>query len=235
MNRIYLGHVEQLLKSDNQSRLFLSYMKIRNYSKGRCGWFNLEQLIECLQVSSTSARKALKGLIRLNYAKETKKGHYKINSFKFLVGNNLHERFYKITTDQLFSYSWKNISEFRALLVELKVQENRNIRKKLRKGYATIDRHGMREVVKSQSKKEFDALVASTYSAKLTGKSYSTILRYRKKQALVTYSKKEVHRYYSGEGLSMTDFEGGKIFFHSNSLVFVPISERFGKVKLNGY
>lgn len=238
MNRIYLRHLESLIKSDNRSRAFLSYMKIRYSSKGRCGGFNLTDLIESLQVSDTSARKALKSLLVYQYVTEVKKGLYKVNSFKGLIGDNLHERFFKITTEELFSYSWKNISSFRAMLVELRVQQNRNIRKKLRKGFTITDRQGVREKIKSQSNKEFDTLVASTYTSKMTGKSYSTILRYRHKQTLVTYSKKNIQtfkRFESEKEADKVKFHLGKEFTFGSCLVFIPISTRFGKVKINGY
>lgn len=238
MIRIYLRHLDQLLKSDNQSRIFLSYLKIRYTSKGRCGGFNLQDLIESLEVSDTTARKALNGLIRYGYVSITKKGLYKIESFKSLIGDNLHERFFKITTEQLFSYSWKNISHFRAMLVELRVQQNRNIIKKLRKGYTITDRHGVREKIKSQSNKEFDTLVASTFTSRLVNKSYSTCLRYRQKQWLVTYSKRDIQTYKTfatEKDAEKVKFHLGKEFSFGSLLVFVPISTRFGKVKLNGY
>ena len=238
MNRIYLRHLDQLLKSDNQSRIFLSYMKIRHTSKGRCGGFNLKDLIESLEVSDTTARKALNGLIRYGYVTQTKKGLYKVNSFKSLIGGNLHEKFFKLTSEQLFSYTWKNISHFRAMLVELRVQQNRNIRKKLRKGYTITDRHGVKEKIKSQSNKEFDTLVASTYTSKLVNKSYSTCLRYRNRQNLVTYSKMDIQTYksFSSEKeAKKVKFHLGKEFSFGSLLVFVPISNRFGKIVLNGY
>lgn len=238
MIRIYLRHLDILLKSDNRNRIFLSYLKIRYSSKGRCGGFNLSDLIESLQVSDTTARKALKRLIDYGYVSPTKKGLYKVNSFKSLIGDNLHEKFFKITTEQLFSYSWKNISHFRAMLVELRVQQNRNIRKKLRKGYTITDRHGVKEKIKSQSNKEFDTLVASTYASKLVNKSYSTCLRYRNKQNLVNYSKRDIqtYKYFDTEKeAEKVKFHLGKEFTFGSLLVFVPISTRFGTVKINGY
>lgn len=235
MNRIYLRHIDLLLRSDNRSRAFLAYMKIRIASKNRCGGFNLKDLTEALVMSDTSSRKSLKRLLEYGYATEVKKGLYKINSFKNIVGENLHERFYKISDQEIFSYSWKNISHFRALLTELKIQLNRNKRKSLRKGYAVSDRHGVKERIKSQSKKEFDTLMASTYSAKITGKSYSTILRYRKRQKLVTYSTKEVKVIKSSKEVGNLDFTKGKTFTFGSLLIFFPISSRFGNVLTNGY
>jgi len=235
MIRIYLRHLDILLKSDNRSRIFLSYLKIRYTSKGHCGGFNLQDLALSLQVSDTTARKALKRLIDYGYVSPVKKGLYKVNSFKSLVGDNLHEKFFKLTTEQLFSYSWRNISHFRAMLVELRIQQNRNIRKKLRKGYTITDRHGVREKIRSQSNKEFDTLVASTYTSKLVNKSYSTCLRYRNKQWLVTYSKRDIQVFKNSSDTVNTNFSLGKEFTFGSSLVFVPISTRFGKVILNGY
>ena len=155
-----------------------------------------------------------------------------------MIGSNLHEKFFKIEPERLFSYSWRNISHFRALLTELKVQQNRNTRKRLRHGFTIVDRHVVWDKVKSQSNKEFDSLMASTYTSKLINKSYSTCLRYRDKQDLVTYSKKEIYTYKyftSEEEAKKVKFHLGKEFTFRSSVVFVPISTRFGKVILNGY
>ena len=210
-------------------------MKIRNTSKSRCGAFNLKDLIKTLQVSDTSARKNLNKLIEYGYVVNVKENLYRVNRFKGIIGDNLHEKFFKLTNEQLFSYNWKNISHFRALLVELRVQQNRNTRKKLRKGFTIVDRNGVREKIRSQSNKDFDTLMASNYASKLTNKSYSTILRYRTRQNLVTYSKRDIQTFKSSSETVNTDFTLGKEFSYGNLLVFIPISTRFGKVKLNGY
>jgi hypothetical protein len=210
-------------------------MKIRYSSKDRCGAFNLHNLTETLNVSDTSARKSLKLLTTYGYIKQIKKGLFRVISFKTLIGDNLHERFFKISENDIFSYSWKNISHFRALLVELKVQINRNSRKRARKGFTKIDRHGAVDKIKSQSKKEFDTLVASTYSAKMTGKSYSTILRYRTRQRLVNYANSGIKSFKNNSELINCNFSIGKEFIFGSLLIFSPISVRNGKVKINGY
>jgi len=239
MNRIYLRHIDLLLKSDNRSRIFLSYLKIRNSSKCRCGGFNLSNLIESLQVSDTTARKALKRLIDYGYVSPTKKGIYKVNSFKSLIGDNLHEKFFKITTEQLFSYSWKNISHFRAMLVELRVQQNRNSRLSQRKGYTTVDRHGVVTKVKSRSNHGFDTLMSGQYVVGMTDKSIKTIYSYRRKQKLVEYSKREVIKIKTSDEYKTYSKRieelGGKIFTFGNLLLFIPISSRKGRVIFNGY
>lgn len=239
MTRIYLRHLDQLLKSDNQSRIFLSYMKIRHTSKGRCGGFVLQDLIESLEVSDTTARKALKGLMRYGYVSPVKKGLYKVNSFKTLVGDNLHERFFKITAEQLFSYSWKNISHFRAMLVEFRIQQNRNSRLNQRKGYTTVDRHGVRTKVKSRSNLGFDTLMSGKYVVDMTDKSIKTIYSYRRKQKLVEYSKREVIKIKTSDEYKTYSKRieelGGKIFTFGNLLLFIPISSRKGRVIFNGY
>ncbi len=235
MNRIYVRHIELLTNSDTRSRVFLAYMKIRNHSRTRCGGFSLQDLIKSLSVSDTTARKTLKRLIEFGYAVKLKDNYYRTVSFKTITGDNLHEKFFKLSDEELFSYNWTNISSFRALLVELMVQKNRNTRKKLRKGITITDRHGVKEKVKSQSKKEFDTLVASTYSSKLTGRSYSTILRYRKRQSLVIYSSREIIVLKNSTDIGNMDFSLGKEFTYGNKLIFIPISARYGKAKLHGY
>jgi Mn-dependent DtxR family transcriptional regulator len=239
MQRIYLRHLDLLIRSDNRSRLFLAYLKIRSTSKQRCGGFNLSQLIETLSVSDTSARKSLKRLINYGYVSEVKKGLYKVNSFKTLVGDNLHERIFKITEEQLFSYSWKNISHFRAMLVELRIQHNRNVRLKQRKGYTTVDRHGVVEKVKSQSNRGFDTLMSGQYVADMTDKSIRTIFSYRKKQSEVVYSKRQIIKIKDTSDYKEASKKykglGGKMFSFGNLLIYVPISSRIGRVKFNGY
>jgi len=239
MQRIYLRHIDLLIKSDNRSRIFLAYLKIRSTSKHRCGGFNLSQLIETLNVSDTSARKSLKRLIDYGYVSEVKKGLYKVNSFKTLVGDNLHERIFKITEEQLFSYSWKNISHFRAMLVEFRIQQNRNSRLSQRKGYTTVDRHGVVTKVKSRSNHGFDTLMSGQYVVDMTDKSIKTIYSYRRKQKLVEYSKREVIKIktnveYKAYSKRIEEL-GGKIFTFGNLLLFIPISSRKGRVIFNGY
>lgn len=244
MQRIYLRHIEEVISSDNKSRAFLDYLKIRIASKNRCGGFNLSQLIETLKTSETSSRKSLKRLIKHNYVIQVKKNLYRINSFKSLVGSNLHEKFFKISEEQILSYSWKNISHFRALLVELRVQQNRNIRKSLRRGYTVVDRHGVKTKIKSQSEKEFDTLMSSNYVSTFTDKHFTTILKYRKKQTLVKYSvekpiviKPELKAGNTYTGIKEHKYKDkyGKYFIHNSNLVFVGIATRTGKININGY
>lgn len=244
MQRIYLRHIEEVISSDNKSRAFLDYLKIRIASKNRCGGFNLSQLIDSLNTSETSSRKSLKRLIKYNYVTQVKKNLYKINSFKSLVGLNLHEKFFKISEEQISSYSWKNISHFRALLVELRVQQNRNIRKSLRRGYTVIDRHGVKTKIKSQSEKEFDTLMGSNYVSTFTNKHFTTILKYRKKQTLVKYSiekpilvKTESNAEDTYTGIKEHKYKDkyGKYFINRNNLIFVGIATRTGGIQINGY
>jgi hypothetical protein len=230
MNRIYLRHVDSLLQSDSRSRCFLAYLKLRISTKNTCGGFYLKDLQNTLQVSDTSARKTINNLLLHDYCVKISHNYYRIISFKSIIGDNLHEKFFKITDKEVFSYSWKNISSFRALLVELRNQTNRNMRKKLRKGFWKTDRHGVKEKISSQSNKEFDTLMASTYVCSYTHKSQSTIIKYRKKQTLVIYSQEYPE-------LVKKDFlkNKGKFFTINNSLIYCGISTRYGSVKLNGY
>lgn len=244
MNRIYVRHIELLTNSDTRSRVFLAYMKVRNHSKTRCGGFSLQDLIKSLSVSNTTARKTLKRLVEFGYVVKLKQNYYRTVSFKTITGDNLHEKFFKITDEQLFSYNWTNISSFRALLVELHNQVNRNKRKSLRKGFTVVTRDGVREKISSPSKKELDTLMATTYVSTYTGKHFSTISKYRRKQSLVKYSiekpvvvKKESVADDNFTGLTGNVHENklGKFLTYRKYLIFVKISTRFGTVKLNGY
>jgi hypothetical protein len=199
----------------------------------------LVQLRESLQTSDTTTRKALKRLIEFGYVSKIQPNLYKVNSFKTLIGNNTHEKFYKITDQELFSYSWKNISNFRAMLVEFRIQQNRNAKRNLNKGYTVIDRHGMSERIKSQRNSGFDTLIAGQYVADMTNKSIRTIYTYRRKQKLVKYSQKQVIKIKTSQEYKKISDKienlGGKIFTFGNLLIFIPISERIGRVILNGY
>lgn len=94
MIRIYLRDIDLILKSDNRSRIFLSYLKIREHSKQRCGSFKLQDLIVSLSVSDTSARKHLKSLLRYGYIIENKRNSYRVVSQKKIIGSNKHEKFF---------------------------------------------------------------------------------------------------------------------------------------------
>lgn len=104
------------------------------------------------------------------------------------------------------------------------------MRKKLRRGFWKTDGHGVKEKISSQSKKEFDTLMASTYVCTYTHKSQSTISKYRKKQNLVFYSKEYPEVVKKG---FLKD--KGKFFILGNSPIYCGISTRFGAVRLNGY
>lgn len=244
MIRIYLRDIDLILKSDNRSRIFLSYLKIRESSKQRCGGFKLQDLIVSLNVSDTSARKHLKSLLGYGYVVETKKNLYRVVSQKKIIGYNKHEKFFKILPEQVFSYNWTNISSFRALLVELRNQVNRNKRKALNRGFTVIDHNGVREKIKRQSKKEFDTLMSTTYVSTYTEKHFSTISKYRRKQSLVTYSiekpivvKKESVADDDSTGLTGNVYNKkiGKFLTYRKYLLFINISTRYGNVKLHGY
>jgi DNA-binding MarR family transcriptional regulator len=219
-------------------------MKVRNASKTRCGGFSLQDLIECLNTSDTTARKTLKRLVEFGYVTKLKQNHYRTISFKSITGNNLHEKFFKISDEELFSYNWTNISSFRALLVELHNQSNRNKRKSLRKGFTVVTRDGVREKISSPSKKELDTLMATTYVSTYTGKHFSTISKYRRKQLLVKYSiekpivvkmESKADENFTGLDTNILDKKIGKFLTYRKYLLFVPVSTRFGSVKLNGY
>jgi DNA-binding MarR family transcriptional regulator len=244
MNRIYIRHIELLTNSDTRSRVFLAYMKIRNTSKARCGGFSLQDLIKSLSVSDTTARKTLKRLIEFGYITKLKDNYYRTISFKTITGNNLHEKFFKLSNEDLFSYNWTNISSFRALLVELHNQSNRNKRKSLRKGFTVVTRDGVREKISSPSKKELDTLMATTYVSTYTNKHFSTISKYRRKQSLVKYSiekpiivkmESKADENFTGLDTNMLGKKIGKYLTYRKYLLFVPVSTRFGNVKLNGY
>lgn len=227
-------------------------MKLRANKNLNSGAFNLSQLIDTIKVSDTSSRKHLNNLIQYGYVKQVSPKQYKIVSFKKLVGDNLHEKFYKISDEELNNYTWRNISYFRALLVELANQKNRNNRKSLRRGYNTKTRDGVIEKIKIQSRKEFDTLLSTTYVSTYTGKHHSTISNYRRKQKLVKYSTEKpitvkaekasqksepmiftADLVFKKEGQTVIKY--GKYFTFNGNLLFFPISKRFGAVKINGY
>lgn len=233
MNRLYTRDIQSLTASDKKSLAFLSYMKIRSTSSGRSGLFSLKQASETLSLSDTTTRKHISRLLDYGYIICVQTNQYRIVSMLDVVGNNCHENFVKISNEQLFSYTWRNISEFRSFLVELDINRNRVHRKASRKGFAVFNQKDkIREKIKNQSNKAFDSLVSASYVEKMTGKCQKTIYSYRAKQKVAVYSKKKVIK------LNLTVDDADKVLVSlkgkgkvlhdklTGSVIFIPISER---------
>ena len=189
MVRIYLKHIYEVVHDHSQCRAYLNYLKIRSAKSQNCGGFKESDVADILNVSKVSAKKAIDRLMDYDYIEFTGKS-YKIKSHKTLDGKFNHQRYITITEDQLESYSWRNFSSFRAYLTELRIGLNRRNRKRLRRGYYHTDRHGVRTIIKSQSEKEFDTLMAGAYVSKMIGISENTAFKYRKINGVSKYSGK---------------------------------------------
>lgn len=220
----------------------MSYLKIRSYSAQNCGGFTLEGYSKHLKVSDTTARKNISTLLELGYLSETlKHNHYRVVSHKSIVGDNKHEKYTHISDEQLKAYSWRNFGEFRAYLSELRIEINRSYRKFKRRGYRTTDRHGVREIIKSQSNTAFDTLMAGTYVSQMIGISVNTAYKYRKYQKVSNYTKKTVDCFKkvktNNRGEILGNYELGKLLFDplTFNLRVVPISSRHSKIFFKGY
>lgn len=232
MIRIYLRNIQDILCSDKKSRAFLYYLQLRESQKVACGGFNIKTMVEVLGMSDKSCRRALNDLIHYGYVIQNSKTHYRIVSQRKIVGSNLHEQFYKITKEELFSYSWRNISYFRATLMELFKQKKVNARKYIHKIVFETGRHGE----KTRRDKASDTLLmSSTFIAKAISRTSKTITTYNKKQKLVSYSKKEIIRVVDKKTHEKTvnyGVFGGKFFVFKGSLLFIPTLNRLTDLKL---
>jgi biotin operon repressor len=233
MNRIYLKILKDVVNSDKKSRYFLSYLQIRAASRNRCGGFNLEQLAQTINTSERTARKHISAMIELGYIVKQKSNHYRVVRQKSLFNESRKNSCAIILDCELLSFSWRNMAQFRAYIVELLIQQNRNTRIALRKGIKIINSRGVKEKIKNRTEVKHDNLMASTYAAKLTGKHFTTILKYRKKQNLSEYSPLRIINQSSKEYKFNVEIVktkekviSGKEFIFKNHLIFIPISTR---------
>ena len=212
------------------------YLQLRHTQKGSCGGFNIPTMVQTLGMSDKSCRNVLDALIDSNFVVRLSKTHYRIVSQRKLVGSNLHEQFHKITEKELFSYSWANISYFRAMLVELFKQKQENARRYIHKKNFEIGRHG--EKIR-RLKASDTLLMSSSFVAKAISRTSRTIMTYNKKQKLTTYSKKEIIRVESEEKYEETkDYFGvfgGRFFFSKGDVLFVPTLKRLKGFALSSF
>ena len=193
----------------------------------------MEQLSEATQLSPRTARKHIKQMLSLGYIIKQKSNHYRVVRQKSLFNESRKNQCATIPDCELLSFSWRNMAEFRAYIVELLIQQNRNTRIALRKGIKIINSRGIKEKIKNRTEVKHDNLMASTYAAKLTGKHFTTILKYRKKQNLSEYSPMRIINQSSKEykfNVEKAEPEekviSGKEFVFKNHLIFIPISIR---------
>lgn len=210
-------------------------MQIRAASRNKCGGFTIQHFAQATKLSERTSRKHIAELLKLGYILKQKTNHYRIVRQKSLFNEANSDRYVSISNEQLFSYSYANLRHFRAFLVEIRIEQNRSTRKSLRHGITIVNTRGVKERIKNRSILQHDNFMASTYVSKMTGKHFSTILKYRSCQSVSKYSKRKVEcvsdQYFkptrNSSGYKKSNLDSlGKYFVLSDKLFFVPVSTR---------
>lgn len=135
----------------------------------------------------------VKHLKLINEVNKINNNLYKLTTSKSRSG---HELFSILKDEEIFKYSYKNISEFRALLCELEIERYKRHQKALIKGYTVFNlKDKVKEKVKDGKNSCFHNMMAISCSSKLLNKGTATISRYKKKQKVSTYSWKANYDY----------------------------------------
>jgi hypothetical protein len=114
--RIFAEISTKALISDNKSYYYLSYLKIQNHCSKNGGYFSISHSQVALNTTLKTAQNHIIKLLQLGYIKNVSKDKYKIISQKSITTNS-KKQYLVIEDSELSKYSYKNISEFRALLM----------------------------------------------------------------------------------------------------------------------
>lgn len=241
MNRIYIKLSSVELVSSDRGRAYLLYLKIRSFaSKKQAGGFTFAQFVDVVKLSTRASRKQINELLRRKFIIDQGNDHYRVVSQQKLFWASKSNKFMTMTNKELFSYSHKNISEFRANISEGEISRYKNHQEAAVAGYRVYNQKDkIYEVFKNEELSSFHNLMASSCSSALLGVSLSTAKRYRKKQNRVNYDSKIVHLFTKnttwgskGEQLYTNEDEKGFYFKHKGESFYSPIAIR---TNVNGF
>lgn len=127
--RIYQSIINHSLKSDKKLYYTLSYLKLRTIASQRAGFFSFEEAMETLNLSRKTTSAHLKRLISERMIKYATGGYLMLDERKVSnFGTSYKSRaFIVLDNETLFSYSWKNISCFRAYFSELRNEKKNKV------------------------------------------------------------------------------------------------------------
>jgi len=239
-SEIFIELAYREMNSFDKGLYYLSYEKIRAYAANNRGNFTKKQFYECIGLSPSKglthlARLVEKGMVVRIGDTQT----FKIIKPRHVLGYYQKEHTAFIPHSLLFSFSWKNIASWRALLSEVIVQRNRfqrsaikNTRnRKVDKAQLTID-FECNAAEGPQKLSKWDDRVSLSYTKELTGRAISTNHKYRKLQNVAKYkSKKSVYSDFDRPGRwemisAKLDVLMGRAFQHHDKLYLIECSER---------
>lgn len=215
------------------------YLQIRVETRRHSGWFTKELFQKVTNLHSRTASKHLQSLLKSGLVIQARDNSYRIVSQKTLIGRRGSRLTFKMSDEQIKSFSWRNIADFRAIITELEISRYKRHQKKYFKGYRKIDpRSKAVDVVKNPNRTEWDNLASLQLSSDLTGVSISTAGRYRRRQNLSHYSwkMKAVKPGKSKRGSEGSEIDtslGGKYFIFRGNLIFSPVSKRNSSIRLS--
>lgn len=239
-SEIFIELAYREMNSPDKGIYYLSYEKIRAYAANRRGHFTKKDFIECTGLSHSKALTHLFRLIEKGFAIRVKDtDQFKIIKPRHVLGYFEKEHTAFVPHDMLFSFSWKNMASWRALLTELIIQRNRIQRaslkysknKKVDKSQLSIDFDGDSSA-SSQNISKWDSKMSLSYMEILNGCGISTNHKYRSLQKVSSYkSKKAVYQDFDRPDRidmiseKLMDLKG-KAFEYNDKLYLIEASER---------
>lgn len=209
----------------------MSYLKLRTIASKMGGRFYLEDAVKVLGLSERTTKAHLKAL------KEVEKGngfYWLKSSLKLeLLGRN-KSSFVLISEEKLKTYSWKNISEFHALLTEIELSRYKRHQESKVKGYKVFNhKDKIFEKIQDGKNSGFHNLMSIECASLVVKKSLSTISRYKKKQDVSKYFWKKItkfeDKYTKGGSFNFALFlkeHKGKFISTHDTFIFSPIASR---------
>jgi len=236
--RIYIDVAIQAL-TGQYSTYILSYYKLRIYTAEHksYGQIKISEIPNILGLSESTTRKHLKFLTERGYVLE--KGlSIEVKSIKNLSYKKSF-RYVLIDSEVIKGFSWKNISEFRALLAEIVKEQYEAKKNSIIKGFKVRDEQGYKVRVQDLKLLEFKGLAALSLSAKLSNISIRTEQRYRSLQKVSSYTSERIFingNMNNGRKTEFIDYlckkKKGKFIEHNNKLFFFGVSERQSELNM---
>jgi len=236
--RIYVDLSKNALRQQFSTYL-LSYLKLRIYTaeKGSYGQIKISEVSEILGLSKSTAHRHIKQLSQAGYVFE------KGLSIEVKSPKNLSDkkslRYICFNAEVIKAFSWKNISEFRALLAEIVKENYEKTKMSIVKGFKVKDKQGYKVRIQDLKLLEFKELAALSLSAKLSNISIRTEQRYRSLQKVSKYKTRKVHvDINTSQGGRMdymkflSDNRKGKFIEHNGKFFFSEVSRRKSKLEI---
>lgn len=233
---IVLSFSTNIVKEDKTVHYFLTYLKLRSICKDFGGNIpSVECCAERLQLSVSTTKRHLCLLKRLGWIRKTKYNLQIVSMYKISANVETHKEItlFEIPDELLFQFNWTNIASFKALLVEMRLEQYSNyqnlchkkaeqkILKEKTGNYIKAKKSDVSSY-KKRVRKKFHKYFALSLTAQIVDKSVSTTASYRMKIADMylykTFKPKRLKASFQRKVMSISGYDITEVFNDSSRI-----------------